>query len=167
MSDSDINEPTGWWSKQSGGAKIAIGIAGVCCLGILILVVSAGLFAPDASTDSLSTADSTNTSSSSSSSTPAASGESYVEVSYDGGSWDGSITIQNGNNEEEINFDGSGTKKFDISKYADSDIYVNAQKNNDGSGKLSAKIVKNGETKLSQSTTEGYGIVNGWVFSYE
>lgn len=93
--------------------------------------------------------------------------ESYIEVSYPDGSWDGSITLQSGSSEEEINFDGSGTERFDLSNYTDRDVYVMAQKNDESSGKLSAKIVKNGEVKLSQSTTEGYGIVSGWVFSWE
>ncbi|MBI5680662.1 MAG: hypothetical protein HZC47_07215 [Methanobacterium sp.] len=109
----------------------------------------------------------TNTSSTSSQPTTVASADqNYIELSYSGGSWDGSITIQSGSNEEEVNFDGSGTKRFDLTPYKGKDVYINAQKQDGSSEKLSAVIVRNGETKLSQSTTGGYGIVNGWVFSW-
>ncbi len=179
--DENINgssETEGWWKKQGTGVKAAIGIVGVCCLGILLIVGLSAMMSPDKTT-STSTQSSTvqpttttqtaasNNSSTTSQSTASAASQDYIEVSCPSGSWDGSITIQSGNNEEELNFDGSGTKRFDLTPYKDKDVYINAQKNNDGSGKLSAVIVRNSETKLSQSTTEGYGIVNGWVFSWE
>lgn len=170
MTDDEVQK--GWWAKQSSGAKIAIGVVCLCCVGLIAIVGLAGMMAPDATTSSSDTSSSTD-----SSQGPASTGdsdvkttdakESYIEVSYAEGYWDGSITVQSGSNEEELNFDGSGTKKFDLSKYKDSDVYVMAQKQDGGSGKLSAKIVRDGETKLTQSTTEGYGIVNGWVFSWE
>ncbi len=177
--DENINGSSGtkgWWKKQGTGAKAAIGIIGVCCLGILLVIGLSAMMSPDKTTTTTQSSDvqpttttqpvASNTSSTTSQPTASAS-QDYVEVSYSGGSWDGSITVQSGNNEEEINFDGSGTKRFDLTPYKGKDVYINAQKNNGGSGKLSAVIVRDGETKLSQSTTEGYGIVSGWVFSWE
>lgn len=150
-----------WWNKRGSGAKVGIIIAGLCCIGLIAIVALAGMASPDKTTSTTTTAQpTTNTQST-------ANAESYIEVSYSEGSWDGSITIESGNDEQEINFDGSGTKKFDLAPYAGKDVYVNAQKNDDSSGKLSAVVVKNGQTKMSKSTTEGYGIVSGWVFSYE
>lgn len=176
MSDeNETYEKTSWWKRQSTGAKAAIGIAGICCLGLILIVGLSAMFSPDATTSTTSqssaapqsTTTTTNSSSSQSTNTDSSADQNYIEVSYPGGSWDGSITIQSGNNEEEINFDGSGTKRFDLTSYKDKDVYVNAQKDDGSSGKLSAVIVRDGETKLSQSTTEGYGIVSGWVFSWE
>lgn len=172
-----VNKKTSWWSKQSTGAKAAIGIVGICCLGLILVLGLSAMASPDktATTPSQSTAtpqsapQSTSTSSSSSSpstTTASAADQNYIEVSYPGGSWDGSITIQSGSNEDEVNFDGSGTKKFDLTPYKGKDVYVMAQKEDGSSGKLSAVIVRDGKTKLTKSTTEGYGIVNGWVFSW-
>jgi hypothetical protein len=41
---SDIREN---WDKQSTNKKIGIGILGVCCIGIILVVVFAGLFSPN------------------------------------------------------------------------------------------------------------------------
>lgn len=51
MSEDIPKTSESWWNRQSGGSKAVIGIVGFCCLGIIILVISAGLFAPDASTN--------------------------------------------------------------------------------------------------------------------
>ncbi len=59
---SDTDGKTGWWSKQSTGSKAVMGIAGFCCLGIIILVIAGGLLAPDSNT---TTSSSTNDSSAS------------------------------------------------------------------------------------------------------
>lgn len=53
---------TGWWGKQSSGSKAVMGIAGMCCLGLILLVVAGGLFSPDSNTP---TSSSTNDSSAS------------------------------------------------------------------------------------------------------
>jgi hypothetical protein len=37
----------GWWSKQSTGVKAGIGIAGVCCIGLILLVALGGFLSPD------------------------------------------------------------------------------------------------------------------------
>lgn len=159
---------SGWWNQRGTGAKAAIGIAGICCIGLILIVAFAGMFSSDKTTTTTpvtntptSTTPTTNTSNSNS-------GANYIEVSYPTGSWDGSITVRSSsNNEQEFNFDGSGTKKFDLTPYKDEDIWINAQKEDGSSGKLSVVIVKNGVKKFDKSTTEGYGIVSGWLFSYE
>ncbi|MDD3754359.1 MAG: hypothetical protein ACOX08_01425 [Methanobacterium sp.] len=170
MTDDEV--PKGWWAQQSSGAKIAIGIVCICCVGLIVIVGLTGMMAPDATTSSSDTSPSTSSSQKpdntrNSDVKTIEAKKSYIEVSYDEGYWDGSITIKSGNNEEELDFDGSGTKKFDLSNYKKSDVYVMAQKQDGGNGKLTAVIVKNGETKLTQSTNKGYGIVSGWVFSWE
>lgn len=176
MTDNEV--PKGWWARQSSGTKGVLGVAGVCCIGLIVIVVLAGIFAPDTNTNTQTPTTgtgNTQTPTTGNTQTPASTntektttnaGENYIEVSYPEGSWDGAITIQSGNNQEQINFDGSGTKKFDLAPYAGKDVYVMAQKQDDSSGKLSAVIVRNGKNKLTQSTTEGYGIVSGWVFSW-
>ncbi|BDZ71470.1 hypothetical protein [Methanobacterium petrolearium] len=163
MTDDEISK--GWWAQQSKGTKALIGVVGLCCIGLIVIVGLAGVMSPDATTSTDNTPETTSTGVSNQETS--SSGSSYVEVSYPDGSWDGSITLQSGNNEEEINFDGSGTKRFDLADNSDKDVYVMAQKQDEGTGKLSAVVVRDGETKLTQSTTEGYGIVSGWVFSWE
>jgi hypothetical protein len=38
-----------WWSRQSNGTKAIIGILGICCIGLIVLIVFAGYFAPNMS----------------------------------------------------------------------------------------------------------------------
>lgn len=40
----------GWWSQQSTGVKAGIALGGLCCLGIIAVIVIFGLFTPDLST---------------------------------------------------------------------------------------------------------------------
>ncbi|MEN6551425.1 MAG: zinc-ribbon domain-containing protein [Methanobacterium sp.] len=40
----------GWWSKQGTGTKVALGIGGVCCIGLILIIAISGMFAPDATT---------------------------------------------------------------------------------------------------------------------
>ncbi len=162
MTDDEV--PKGWWDQQSSGAKIAVGIVCISCVGLIVIVGLTGMMVSDATTSSRSQKpDNTKNSDVK----RVESKKSYIEVSYDEGYWDGSITIKSGKNEEELDFDGSGIRKFDLSNYKKSDVYVLAQKKDGSNGKLTAVIVKNGESKLTQSTNKGYGIVSGWVFSGE
>ncbi|MGC9517930.1 MAG: hypothetical protein ACP5C3_09580 [Methanomicrobiales archaeon] len=45
--DIENGEKKNWWSKQNSKSKIAIGIAGACCIGIILIVVFGGIFAPE------------------------------------------------------------------------------------------------------------------------
>lgn len=49
-SKSNIESLKSSWNKQSSGVKAIMGIAGVCCLGLIILVVIGGMFSPDVNT---------------------------------------------------------------------------------------------------------------------
>lgn len=40
----------GWWNKQGTGAKAAIGIGGICCIGLILIVAFAGMFSSDQTT---------------------------------------------------------------------------------------------------------------------
>lgn len=40
----------GWWDKQSKGGKAVIGIVGICCLGLILIVGIGGLLSPENST---------------------------------------------------------------------------------------------------------------------
>lgn len=62
----------GWWNKQSNGGKAAIGIVGICCIGLILIVAISGMFSPDKTTTTPSTTPSS-TPSTTPSSTPAAS----------------------------------------------------------------------------------------------
>jgi len=50
MSDQESDGKMSWLNKQSTGTKAVMGIAGVCCLGIILLVVMGGLLGPDSNT---------------------------------------------------------------------------------------------------------------------
>jgi hypothetical protein len=40
-------EKQGWWDKQSNGKKAGIGLAGVCCIGVLIIIIAGSFLTPD------------------------------------------------------------------------------------------------------------------------
>lgn len=61
-------EEKNWFKRQSNGVKALIGIAGLCCIGLILLVVIGGMMAPDATTDTTSTSTSSSPSTSSSAS---------------------------------------------------------------------------------------------------
>lgn len=49
-----INKKSSWWSKQSSGAKLAIGIVGICCLGLILIVGFGAMASPDKTTTTTS-----------------------------------------------------------------------------------------------------------------
>lgn len=59
------NQKGGWWGKQSSGAKAAILIAGICCIGLILMIGIGGMLSPDKSTSN-TTATTTSTSTSTS-----------------------------------------------------------------------------------------------------
>lgn len=44
-----------WWSKQGTGVKAGIVIAGICCIGLIVIVALAGLGSPDKTTSTNTT----------------------------------------------------------------------------------------------------------------
>ncbi|MDO5835805.1 MAG: hypothetical protein Q4P17_04790 [Methanobacterium sp.] len=68
----DIEEPKGWWARQSSGTKGLLGVAGVCCIGIILIVLIGGILSPDSNTSGNSTTNISKTSYS----TPAVAAES-------------------------------------------------------------------------------------------
>ena len=52
----------GWWGKQSSGVKIGIAIGGICCIGIIVIIVLFGMYLPDLSTYNTTTSTDTSTS---------------------------------------------------------------------------------------------------------
>lgn len=60
-SESTSGGPMGWWSKQSTKGKALIGIVGICCLGLILIVGLGGLMSPDQNTQNASTQSSTAT----------------------------------------------------------------------------------------------------------
>ena len=61
-SESTSGGPMGWWNKQSTKGKAAVGIVGICCLGLILIVGLGGLMSPDQNTQNVSTQSSTTTS---------------------------------------------------------------------------------------------------------
>ena len=46
-SENTSGGPMGWWSKQSTKGKALIGIVGICCLGLILIVGIGGLLSPE------------------------------------------------------------------------------------------------------------------------
>ncbi|EKQ51309.1 MAG: hypothetical protein B655_2229, partial [Methanobacterium sp. Maddingley MBC34] len=44
-----------WWSKRGSGAKVGIIVAGLCCIGLIAIVVLAGMASPDKTTSTNTT----------------------------------------------------------------------------------------------------------------
>jgi len=70
LTDNEV--PKGWWARQSSGTKGVLGVAGVCCIGIILIVIIGGILTPDTGSSSNITTNTTTTSSS----TPAVAAES-------------------------------------------------------------------------------------------
>ena len=45
----------GWWNKQSTGGKAAIGIVGICCIGLILIIAIAGFGSPDENSSNINT----------------------------------------------------------------------------------------------------------------
>ncbi len=48
----------GWWSRQGSGAKAGVIIAGLCCIGLIVIIGLVGLYFPDATSLMTSQSDS-------------------------------------------------------------------------------------------------------------
>jgi len=154
------------WNKRSTKGKAAIGIIGLCCIGVILMVAISGLMAPDKTTTTPYSSVSNNSSSSSSTpsntttsdSTPAAPAQDdtgvKVQVSY-AGSWQGSYGDISGLQ----SVDGSGTKTFTLEGNP-SIVSATFQKMSGGSGKLTVSIIKDGKVLVTKSTTAKYGVVS-------
>lgn len=169
MSD-EINQKTSWWKRQNTGTKVGIGIAGICCLGLLLILGMSAMASPDATTSTISndssqntaestvsqptnTATSSSTSDTSSSSSSSASGI-QVKVTYSG-SWSGNYGDESGSQ----SVDGSGSKTFQISGDP-SVISAVFQKDDGGSRTLTVEIIEDGTVVESKSTSAAYGVVS-------
>lgn len=159
----------GWWNKQSTKGKAVIGIVGLCCIGLILVVGISGMMAPDktttntlASTSNSSTPDSssstTSTSNSSSDDTSSSSSSSssgiQIQVSYLG-SWQGSYGDETG----QQSVDGTGTKTFDITGNP-SVVSAVFQKMDSGHGTLTVEIIQDGTVVQTKSTSAQYGVVS-------
>lgn len=40
----------GWWNKQGTGGKAAVALAGLCCVGLILIVAVGGMMSPDKTT---------------------------------------------------------------------------------------------------------------------
>lgn len=43
----------GWWSRQSSGGKAAVGLVGLCCIGLILIIAIGGMFLPDMNLNNL------------------------------------------------------------------------------------------------------------------
>lgn len=150
----------GWWNKQGTGVKVGIGIAGVCCVGLIILIAFGAMFFPDLNTlsdttttdTSSSSTPATNTESSSSSSSDSSSSAVSLVISYSG-EWSGAISDESGTR----SIEGTGSKTIDLGDITGA-VAANAQKMDDSSETLTISLKSGGETLEKQSTSADYGM---------
>lgn len=158
-----------FWNKQSTTGKAIIGVAGICCIGLILIIGISGLMVPDKTTSTYSsnatqqpvttqptnniTSSTPSTSSDTSSSSSSSASGIQVQVSYSG-SWQGSYGDESG----QQSVDGSGTKIFNMG----SPNIVSAvfQKMDSGHGTLTVEIIENGMVVESKSTSATYGVVS-------
>lgn len=156
----------GFWNKQSTKGKAAIGLVGLCCIGLILVVAISGMMAPDkTTTNTVAQASNSATPDSSSSTTPTSNSASdtssssgsgiQVQVSY-AGSWSGSYGDESG----QQSADGSGAKTFDLTSDNPSIVSADFQKNDGGSGTLTVEIIKDGSVLQSKSTSAQYGVAS-------
>ncbi len=137
---------TGWWGKQSKRNKTALGIGGVCCIGLIIIIAIFGIFSPDNTTNTANTNPTTP-------STPTVTG-TQVQVSYDG-PWSGAID-QDGSSQT---VDGNGTETFNMTGNP-SVVSVDFQKQDGSSGTFTVNILQNGNVVKTESTSAQYGVAS-------
>lgn len=139
-----------WWNKQSRGGKAAIGLCGICCIGLIVILLVSGMSSPDKTTSTTTTTPTTTTTSNNSN-TQSATGI-QVQVIY-AGAWSGAIAQDSSTQ----SVDGSGNKNFDISGNPRV-VSVNFQKRDGGSGTLTVNILQNGKVVKTVSTSAQYGV---------
>ncbi|SCG85525.1 zinc ribbon domain-containing protein [Methanobacterium congolense] len=76
---------SGFWNNRGKGGKAAIGIGGICCIGLILIIILGGMFSSDQTTttdtNSSSVSNSTSDSSASTTSTPTATTPTKVTIS--------------------------------------------------------------------------------------
>ncbi len=142
-----------FWNKQSTGRKAVVGIAGICCIGLILIVAFGGMFSPDKTTTTTPATNTTSTPPSTTSNTTTATG-TQVQIIYDG-AWSGSINTDGTGQ----SVDGSGNKDIDIPSNVNIVAAV-IQKSEDNSQTLTVNILKDGKIVKSASTSASYGVVS-------
>lgn len=53
--NAEVPSSDGWWNRQSSGAKLAMALASLCCIGLILLVGLSGFLFPDQTNSSFTT----------------------------------------------------------------------------------------------------------------
>jgi len=136
---------------------MAIGIVGICCIGIIILAMG-GMFSPDNSNNQIT--DSSNQNSSESVKTGDNSNQNTNTVKgyqvriTTSGSWSGSI-----GSIDQSTYDGAGDKTIDVKDVSGGILVAVIQKQGGDSSELKVEILKDGKVIKEGSTTAAYGVV--------
>ncbi len=150
----------GWWNKRGTGSKAAIGIAGICCIGLILIVAFYGFSSPDKNTATTAPVTNVSNTTPTTPTTPTTSNSSssatgiQVQVIYDG-SWTGNYGDVSGSQ----SVDGSGSQTYSLTG-SPSIVSVVFQKSDGGSGTLTANILQNGQVVETKSTSAAYGVVS-------
>ena len=61
---------SGWWNKQGKGGKAAVGLVGLCCIGLILIVAVGGMMSPDKTTTNATSTPTATTQTTSAAQTP-------------------------------------------------------------------------------------------------
>ncbi|MCE7697766.1 MAG: hypothetical protein K8E24_002625, partial [Methanobacterium paludis] len=60
----------GWWNKRGTGGKAAVGLVGLCCIGLILIVAVGGMMSPDKTTTNATSTPTATTQTTSTTQTP-------------------------------------------------------------------------------------------------
>jgi hypothetical protein len=147
-----------WWNKQSTGGKAAIGLAGICCVGLILILAISGMFSSDKTATTAPPVTNTSTSTPTQTTTNTTSTSTntglQIHIIYSG-SWSGSYGDESG----QQSIDGTGDKIITLSGNPNI-VSVVMQKQDGGSGTLTVEILENGKVLETRSTSAEYGVVS-------
>lgn len=157
VKSSPSNERTTNQTEQQNSNKKWLGLAGICCIGLILIIAVSGMFSPDKTTaTNTSSNNSVSPTSSTSSNDTSSSSGSGVQVKVDyAGSWSGAYGDESGTQ----SVDGSGTKTIDMTGNP-SIVSANFQKKDSSSGTLTVEIIKDGNVIETKSTSAEYGVAS-------
>jgi hypothetical protein len=138
-----------WFNKQSNGRKAAMGLAGICCIALILVVAGSALF-PDKNTATTNTTPpTTNTNTQTQ---PTTNSDVIVQV-VTAGNWTGALDYSN----SEKSVQGTGNDQFDLGPNPGI-VSVNFQKGTNDTNPLTVNLIQGGNTVKTQTTTASQGI---------
>jgi hypothetical protein len=140
----------GWFNNQSNGRKAAMGVAGICCIALIIIFAAFALF-PDKNTPLTNT---NTTQPTQTTNTHTQTNSDVIVQVLTADNWTGNLAY----NGDERSVQGTGNNKFDLGSNP-GEVSVNFQKGTNDTNTLTVNLIQGGNTVKTQTTTADYGAV--------